>query len=188
MVRKLVCGGLGGLLLATAAAAFTAAQASEATTLADRAGFLLGHAQRCGVAEDRLLRSAELMKAVVAAFSSDADDREAAQGRFGDGIIAGALAKLLGDPLPSCAAVRSTLAEFERHRHPVQQREGQMARTDHSDATAARRARSDAKPAPNPANTAKRTSTKREDLSAEQRAALELRRAAQEIRGKPPSI
>ncbi len=39
-----------------------------------------------------------------------------------------------------------------------------------------------------PAKAAKTASTRPEDLTPERRAALELRRAAQQVRGKPPSI
>ncbi len=39
-----------------------------------------------------------------------------------------------------------------------------------------------------PAKAAKPASTRREDLTPERREALALRRAAQQVRGKPPSI
>jgi len=48
--------------------------------------------------------------------------------------------------------------------------------------------RGSARPSAKPGKSAKPVSTKREELSAERRAALELRRAARESRGKPPSI
>jgi hypothetical protein len=154
-------------------------------SVADRAGFLIGHAQRCGVAEDRLMRSAKRIGTVIAAFSSDDGDREAAQARFAESIAAAALAQLLGDKLPSCAIVRSTLAQFERHRQPAEQQERHMARKDQPGTGKARHA---ANAGATSGKGAKRTSAKREDLSAEGRAALGLRRAAQETRGKPPSI
>jgi hypothetical protein len=180
MFAKLLCGVLGGLMLAA-----NAAQASEALTVADRAGFLIGHAQRCGVADDRLERSAKRMNAVIAAFSLDGADHDAAQARFAESIAAAALAQVLGDKLPSCATVRSTLAQFERHRQRVQQRAGQMARNEHRDSGTARHA---ASAGATPGKAAKRTSTRREELSAERRAALALRHAAQETRANPPSI
>lgn len=179
MVAKLVCGVLGALVLAA-----TAAQATEAMTVADRAGFLIGHAQRCGVAEDRLEHSAKRIGTVIAAFASDAGDREAAQARFAEGIAAAALAQLLGDKLPSCAIVRSTLAQFEGHRHAVKEPEGPMARDDRQGGGTARHA---ASAGTTPGKAAKRTGAKRADLSAERRAALQLRRAAQQTRGNPPS-
>ncbi len=170
----------------------TAAPASDATTLASRAGFLVGHAHRCGVAEHRLRRSAVLIKEVIAAFSLDDEDRKAGQTRFDEHVLASALADLLGDPMPSCDAVRSQLALLEQHRraappHPGNLREGQMARDTHSDS-----ARSDSTPAqPRSsavAKPAKPAPAPGEALTAERRADLEIRRAAQQSRGKPPSI
>ena len=167
-----------------------AAQASDATMLAGRAGFLVGHAHRCGVAEHRLRRSAVLIKEVIAAFSLDDEDRKAGQERFDEHVLAGALADLLGDPIPSCDAVRSQLALLEQHRraappHPGNLREGQMARDNRSDSAPAQpRSSAVAKPA----KSAKPASAPGEDLTAEQRADLALRQAAQQSRGKPPSI
>jgi hypothetical protein len=52
--------------------------------------------------------------------------------RFDENVLAGALADLLGDPMPSCDAVRSQLAVLEQHRQaaaprPDNRREEQMA-------------------------------------------------------------
>jgi hypothetical protein len=135
MQTALITSLLGGLMLAA-----TAAQSSEALTVADRAGFLIGHAQRCGVAEDRLERSAKRMNAVIAAFSADDADRDAAQAQFAQSIAAAALAEVLSDKLPSCATVRSTLAQFERHRQAAQQGEARMTRNEHRNSGPARRA------------------------------------------------
>jgi len=180
MRAKLLCGGFGVLMLAA-----TAAQASDALTVADRAGFLIGHAQRCGVAQDHLERSAKQVDAVIAAFAADEADRDAAQARFAESIAAAALAQFLGDKLPSCAIVRSTLAQFEEHRQAAEHKEGQMARSDRQGGGPTRHT---ASAGADPRKAVRRTSTQREDLSAERRATLELRRAAQQARGKPPSI
>jgi hypothetical protein len=93
-----------------------AARASDATTLADRAGFLVGHALRCGVAEARLKRSATLIGDLIGAYALDGDDRNAAQSAFMQRVVASASAKTLGEPLPSCTTVRTQLARFEQHR------------------------------------------------------------------------
>jgi hypothetical protein len=92
-----------------------AAQASDATTIADRAGFLLGHAHRCGVPDGRLERSAVLIDHLLAAYSADDDDLQSARSEFAEHIVTGAMAKLLGDPLPACAAVRAQLSRLEQH-------------------------------------------------------------------------
>jgi hypothetical protein len=97
-------------------AAASAAHASDATTLADRAGFLVGHALRCGVAEARLKHSATLVGDLIGAYALDRDDRKAAQSAFTERVVASVSAKMLGEPLPSCATVRTQLARFEQHR------------------------------------------------------------------------
>ena len=182
MLAKLVCGTLGALALATAA------HASDATTVADRAGFLIGHAQRCGVAEARLERSTKRIRAVIAAFAADDQDRDAAQAQFAESITASALAQLLGDKLPSCATIRSTFAEFEQHRQTADKqtadkREGSLARNDGHDTP---QSAASANPAPDRA--ARRTSARREHPAANRRAQAKWQRLAQQTHGKPPSI
>ena len=182
---KLACGAVGALVLGAAAA-----QASDATVLADRAGFLVGHAHRCGVAPDRLERSETLVSELILAVSSDVEDRQAAQARFAERALASALADLLAEPVPDCTVVRSEIARLTQHQRPAtspaaNQREGQMARNDRSGSGTAQSSRS---ARAKPAKSAKPASTRREDLTVERRAAIELRRAAQQTRGKPPSI
>ena len=185
MAWKLALCAAGMLWLGT-----VAAEASEATVVADRAGFLIGHAQRCGVDEARLERVAAFGKELIGAFSRDDDEKVAAQTQFAERILASGLAKLIGDPLPSCAAVRSQLARLEQHRRlmtaaPANQGVGQMANDNRPAGKPARSAR-DA--VAKPAVAAKPATTAREELTTEQRAALELRRTAQQQRGRPPSI
>ncbi|MGE5271438.1 MAG: hypothetical protein ACM3JG_17390 [Thiohalocapsa sp.] len=186
MIGKLVCGGLGALALLAAATA--PAAAGEAALLADRAGFLVGHAYRCGVAEARLQRSTAALSQLIAAYASDDDDGAAAQQRFGERLLAAALAEPLGDPLPACAVVRQKLAEFDRHRARVaaagRQSEEQMVSSNRAPDAVTRRAEGLAK---KPV-AARPATTKREDLTPERRAALEARRMARQTRGKPPSI
>ena len=185
MAWQLVLYAAGALWLGT-----IAADASEATVIADRAGFLIGHAQRCGVEEVRLERAAVFGKQLIAAFSLDDDERQAAQTQFAERILASGLAKLTGDPLPSCSAVRSQLVRLEQHRRfaapaPANRGVGQMAQDNRSDGKPARSGRG--APA-KPAEAAKPATTAPEELTAERRAALELRRTAQQQRGRPPSI
>lgn len=174
-----------GVLLFGAAAA----QASDATTLAGRAGFLVGHAHRCGVGDARLRHSEALIDELIAAYSIDDDDRDAAREEFVARLVASALAEQLNDPLPSCAAVRAELARLEQHRpaatHADNQGGGRMAGQNQSDEDPARKAAT-AKPAK--AAAAKPATTRREELTPERRAALALKRAAQKERGRPPSI
>jgi hypothetical protein len=165
-----------------------AARASDATTIADRAGFLLGHAHRCGVSDARLERSAALIDQLLAAYSVDADDLRSAQSEFAEHIVSGAMAKLLGDPLPACAVVRAQLSRLEQHRlaaaHPGNPGGQRMA-----DKTRAKgRSRPDRSAASAPAKAARPAVTRREEPGPLRRAALALKRAAAELRGRPPSI
>jgi len=104
---KLVCAATAALMFGT-----VAAQASEATLLADRAGFLLGHARRCGIEDARLRRSEGVIDEAIAAFALDDEDKETAKSGFAERVLASALAKLLGDPVPSCRAVGAELTRL----------------------------------------------------------------------------
>lgn len=95
------------------------ARASDATMLAGRAGFLVGHALRCGVAERHLQRPATLISRLIDAYALDHDDRSAAQSAFAEQVATSVSAKILGDPLPSCATVRAQLERLEQHRLPL---------------------------------------------------------------------
>jgi len=92
-----------------------AARASDATTLADRAGFLVGHALRCGVAETRLQRSAALIAELIEAYALDSDDRSAARSAFAEEVAASVSATAPGAPLPRCATVRAQFSRLEQH-------------------------------------------------------------------------
>src|SRR5512142_628492 len=78
-----------------------AAHAGEASRVAERGGFLVGHAYRCGVAAERLDPSTQLVGQLVAALSGDGDEREAADEKFLGAVLVSVLAKDIGDPLPS---------------------------------------------------------------------------------------
>jgi hypothetical protein len=175
---------------AAAAALFfagIAAHASEATLLADRAGFLIGHAQRCGVADARLERSATFVEKLIAAYAVDRDDRVAAKDRFAKRLLASALAELLGDPTPSCAVVRSQLALFERHRLVAsagrRNAGGAMAHATRSQPPAQGR-----KAAASAARPAQRAPTASAAPAADRRTAVALKRTARQLRRQSPSI
>jgi hypothetical protein len=85
----------------------------------DRAGFLFGHALRCGIAESRVDRSAALMGRVISAYAADSEDLAAARTQFTERALASLVGNALGDPVPSCAAIRANLALLEQHRPPV---------------------------------------------------------------------
>jgi hypothetical protein len=95
------------------------AHAGEASRVAERGGFLLGHAYRCEVTVERLDRSAHLVRQLVAALSIDSGETEVAEEKFLDEVLASALAKELGDLLPSCTAIRREFALLEQHQRLV---------------------------------------------------------------------
>jgi hypothetical protein len=181
---KLVCAATAALMFGS-----VAVQASEATLLADRAGFLLGHAHRCGIEDARLRHSEGVISDAIAAFALDDEDKETAQTAFAERLLASALAQLLGDPLPSCGTVGAELTRFEQHSRPAMaqpgKREEEMARSNRSKPEATR---SGGAAQAKRKKTRKPASTRPEELTPERRAELELQRAAQQMRGRPPSI
>ena len=96
-----------------------AAHAGEASRVAERGGFLVGHAYRCGVAAERLDPTAQLIGQLAASLSIDGDDREAADGEFFGEVLVTALAEEIGGPLPSCNAIRREFALLEQHQRLV---------------------------------------------------------------------
>jgi hypothetical protein len=175
-----------GLKLACCAVALllttNAASASEASHVAERGGFLLGHAYRCGIASERRQPAARMMEQLIAALSLDGDEKIAADQKFIDQVLAGALPEASGDPLPSCAAIRRDLALFEQHQRLVSNK-GEAAMSGETRS-----------PKPEPQNRSvkpvrsKKPSTQPEGLSSEGRAKIALELAAQEQRRRPPSI
>ena len=168
---------------ATLTLAATAAWAGEASQLAARGGFLLGHAYRCGVAAERLEPSARLVGDLIAALSSDEEERATADQNFADGLLANALAKALGGPVPSCGLIRRDLVRFEQHRRPVSFPGETAMSGDLPSPKAEPQVRS-----VKSVRSKKPASTQPEELSPEQRAKIALKLPAREQRRRPPSI
>lgn len=159
------------------------AAASEASRVAERGGFLLGHAYRCGIEPERLQPAARLVEQLIAALSVDGEAMAAADQTFVDQVLASALAKQLSEPLPSCAAIRRGLALLEQHQRVVSI-PGEKQMSDNVSS-----------PKPNPQNRSvkpvrsKNAGTAQpEELSPEERAKIALKLAAREQRRRPPSI
>ena len=109
-------------LAAAAALLFVsnAAPAAESTSLAVKAGFLLGHAQRCGVAAERVDRVADVIQKLMAATAEDAQEQETAGHRFALIFLATAYAdKDGGTPIPECPIVVKQFERLEHHGHTV---------------------------------------------------------------------
>jgi hypothetical protein len=98
-------------LIGVASVAF----AGEASQVAARGGFLMGHAVRCGVSAERLEPSAKLMGDLIVALSIDADESTAATDQLVDEIFTYALPSASDGPATSCMLVERDLERFERH-------------------------------------------------------------------------
>jgi hypothetical protein len=105
------------LAATTVAILLTASPSStDADRLAANGGFLLGNAQRCGIAADRIERAGQVIRELVLAASRDASEEEDAKGRLAAFFLvsaapAGDRKKLVA----SCRIVTSEFEEFERH-------------------------------------------------------------------------
>lgn len=103
------------LIAAALCALATAAQAGEASDVADRGGFLLGHAYRCGIKAEQLQPAAQLIHDLAAALAADEDDKTGADKTFAERFVVSAVSDSLGQPLPSCAVIKRELAELDHH-------------------------------------------------------------------------
>ena len=95
------------------------APAEESTTLALEAGFLMGHAQRCGVSKDRVERVSKGIRSAILAAAEDADQEKTAGARYL--LIFRASAYPDSDPrvlLPVCTRIVHQFERLERHRLP----------------------------------------------------------------------
>jgi hypothetical protein len=160
-----------------------AAHAGEASRVAERGGFLVGHAYRCGISAEHLDPAAQLVGQLVAALSIDSDEREVAVEKFLGEVLVSVLASEIGDPLPSCNAIRRELALLEQHQRLVFI-PGERPLPNET---------SPKKPRPQTRLTKsgsarKPPSAQPEGLSVEQRSEIALKLAAREQRRRPPSI
>jgi|HubBroStandDraft_6_1064221.scaffolds.fasta_scaffold1233407_2 hypothetical protein len=104
--------------VATLLLSANSAPAADSASLAVKAGFLLGHAQRCGVAAERVDGVTKVVQDLIAATAEDAQEQEAAGYRFAAIFLATAAADGGGDPAltPPCQPVIAQFERLERHR------------------------------------------------------------------------
>lgn len=107
---------------------------------------------------------------------------------FGERFLASALAQQLQDPLPYCGIVRSQFARLEQHGISALAKpgEGNKSMTDNQSKRIKRS--SGGGVTGKRVEAEKEKSIRAEALTPERRAELELKRAAREVRGRPPSI
>jgi len=105
------------VLAATAAAMLLVASpgsisGTDAGRLAATGGFLLGNAHRCGIPTDRVVRTGQLIRELIAAAARDTQEQETATERFAKVFMATAAPDTADGKLAaSCEMVSS---EFEK--------------------------------------------------------------------------
>jgi hypothetical protein len=87
------------------------AKAADATQLAERAGFLLGNADRCGVPIERVDHAGKVIHHLIVAASDDSIEEATADARFVEIFMASAVPDSEDALIPNCATV---IAQFER--------------------------------------------------------------------------
>jgi hypothetical protein len=96
-----------------------AAEAANPTVLAETGGFLLGNAQRCGVAVERVERAGNAIHDFILAAAKDLNEAATADSRFVEIFLAVALPNQDPDGFPSCQVVIEQFDRLERHHEQV---------------------------------------------------------------------
>lgn len=90
---------------------------ADASRIAANAGFLLGHAHRCGIPTERVVRAGQLIRELILATAADTRDQEDATARFAQFFLATAVPDQGDNKLiPSCQTVTSEFEKLEHHR------------------------------------------------------------------------
>jgi len=77
-MRALLPLATGALLMSS----ISAAKAADPVLLAETGAYLLGNAQRCGVATERVLRAGRVIRDMIASLSAEPGEKEIAGARF----------------------------------------------------------------------------------------------------------
>lgn len=105
----------------TAAALLVASPSvSDADRIAANGGFLLGNAQRCGIEEERLVRTGHLIRRLIAATAADESAKDDATARFSAFFLVSAVTDPKEEKLvASCRKVTAEFRRLENHQVPV---------------------------------------------------------------------
>jgi len=77
----------------------------------------LGHAHRCGIQTERVVRAGQLIRELILAAAADTREQEDATSRFAQFFLATAVPDQGASKLiPSCQTVASEFEKLERHR------------------------------------------------------------------------
>jgi hypothetical protein len=107
---------LAGCAAALSLVAVSTAGAGEASDVAARGGFLVGHAYGCGVMAEELRPSTQLVGELIAALAVDGEDEAAANQVFVETLLVSLRAESADDDrIASCAVIRRELAQLEQH-------------------------------------------------------------------------
>jgi len=162
------------------------ARGDDASIVADRGGFLLGHAYRCGVSAERLAPPLKLLRRLISGMSGNEEQQATTEQLFNNRFLTSFLAIAIGDPVPDCGAIRRGLAMLAKHRSSAPAlTEVHMSSKSGAARAAAKAVRGASTPSP---TKARPRTTRPEGMTAERRAALALKLAAKQQRDQPPSI
>jgi len=91
--------------------------ATDAARVAADGGFLLGNAHRCGIQNERIVRAGQLIRDLIIASATDAQEQDEATARFARFFIVSAFVDKQGGKLvASCRIVASEFERLEQHR------------------------------------------------------------------------
>jgi hypothetical protein len=107
-MRALLPLATGALLMSS----ISVAKAADPVVLAETGAYLLGNAQRCGVATDRVVRAGRVIRDMIASVSAEPSEKKVAGARFASMFLSSA------HPSPdaplSVPVCNDVVAQFER--------------------------------------------------------------------------
>jgi hypothetical protein len=92
------------------------AKAADPVLLAETGAYLLGNAQRCGVAAERVLRAGRVIHDMIASLAAEPGEKEIAGARFASMFLSSAHPSPNTEQSgPVCEAVVAQFQRLERH-------------------------------------------------------------------------
>jgi hypothetical protein len=111
-MRALLPLATGALLMSS----ISVAKAADPVVLAETGAYLLGNAQRCGVASERVLRAGRVIRDMIASLSAEPGEKEIAGARFASTFLSSAHPSTNTElSVPVCNDVVAQFERLERH-------------------------------------------------------------------------
>jgi hypothetical protein len=111
-MRALLPLATGALLMSS----INVAKAADPVVLAETGAYLLGNAQRCGVASERVLRAGTVIRDMIASLSAEPGEKEIAGARFASTFLSSAHPSTNTElSVPVCNNVVAQFERLERH-------------------------------------------------------------------------